>query len=92
MLRGFYDKPPLAGFVNGQVRCIGCHTSLPDGTGVIFTDDWPWSKAAATLTAGSVGNVPTVIGAGAQAIMKMPWWGTQTLSPGHWAPGAPATS
>jgi hypothetical protein len=87
VLRGFYDKPKLADFADGQVRCIGCHTSLPDGTGVIFTDDWPWSKAAATLTAGSVGNVPTVIGAGAQAIMKMPWWGTQTLSPGHWAPG-----
>jgi hypothetical protein len=87
VLRGIYDTPPLAGFVNGQVRCIGCHTSLPDGTGVIFTDDWPWSKAAATLTAGSVGNIPTVIGAGAQAIMKMPWWGTQSLSPGHWAPG-----
>src|SRR6185503_11081388 len=27
------------------------------------------------------------IGTGAQAIMKMPWWGTQTLSAGHWAAG-----
>jgi len=47
VLRGYYDKTPLPGFVNGQVRCVGCHASLPDGTGVIFTDDWPWSKAAA---------------------------------------------
>jgi hypothetical protein len=87
VLRGYYDKMPLPGFVNGQVRCIGCHTSLPDGSGVVFTDDWPWSKAAASLGAGTAGAIPTVIGAGAQAIMKMPWWGTQTLSPGHWAPG-----
>jgi len=87
VLRGYYDDPPLAGFTAGQVRCIGCHTSLPDGTGVVFTDDWPWSKAAATLTAGSVGAIPTMIGAGAQAIMKMPWWGTQALSPAHWSAG-----
>jgi hypothetical protein len=87
VLRGYYDAAPLPGFVNGQVRCIGCHTSLPDGTGVVFTDDWPWSKAAASLGAGTAGAVPVVIGSGAQAIMKMPWWGTQTLSPGHWAPG-----
>jgi hypothetical protein len=87
VLRGFYDDPPLMKFDNGQVRCIGCHTSLPDGSGVVFTDDWPWSKAAASLAAGSVGMVPTVIGVGAQAIMKMPWWGTQALSPGHWSPG-----
>jgi hypothetical protein len=86
VLRGYYDKPALPGFTNGQVRCIGCHTSLPDGSGVVFTDDWPWSKAAASIGA-TPGAVPTVIGAGAQAIMKMPWWGTQTLSPGHWAPG-----
>ena len=86
-LRGYYDKPKVEGFVDGQVRCIGCHTSLPDGSGVVFTDDWPWSKAAASLTAGSVGAIPTVIGAGAQAVMKMPWWGTQTLSLGHWAAG-----
>lgn len=87
VLRGFYDETPLPGFTNGQVRCIGCHTSLPDGSGVVFTDDWPWSKAAASLTAGTVGNIPAVISAGAQAIMKMPWWGTQTLSPAHFMPG-----
>jgi hypothetical protein len=87
VLRGYYDKTPLPGFVNGQVRCIGCHTSLPDGSGVVFTDDWSWSKAASSLAAGSVGAVPPVIGSGAQAIMRMPWWGTQTLSPGHWTAG-----
>jgi len=87
VLRGFYDMPKLADFDFGQVRCIGCHASMPDGTGVIFTDDWPWSKAAASLAADSKGAVPTFIGAGAQAIMKMPWWGTQTMSLGHWTAG-----
>ncbi len=29
VLRGFYDKEPLKGFTNGQVRCIGCHATVP---------------------------------------------------------------
>ncbi len=87
VLRGYYDTTPLPGFVNGQVRCVGCHTSIPDGTGVVFTDDWPWSKAAASLTAGSIGAIPANIGLGAQALMKMPWWGQQTMSTAHWTAG-----
>lgn len=87
VLRGFYDKVPLPGFVIGQVRCVGCHTSIPDGSGVVFTDDWPWSKAASSLAAGTVGAVPANIGAGAQAILKMPWWGQQTMSLAHWTAG-----
>lgn len=84
VLRGVYDTTPLAGFVNGQVRCIGCHTTIPDGSGVLFGDDWPWSKAAAALNTGAV---PTAIAAGAQAIMKTPWWGQQTMSKAHWVDG-----
>jgi hypothetical protein len=87
VLRGFYDTAKLPGFVDGQVRCIGCHATIPDGSGVVFTDDWPWSKAAASLSAGTVGSVPANIGAGAQAILKMPWWGQQTMSPAHWSTG-----
>jgi hypothetical protein len=87
VLRGYYDTTPLPGFVNGEVRCIGCHVSIPDGSGVVFTDDWPWSKAAASLSGGMVGAIPANIGSGAQAIMKMPWWGQQTMSPAHWAAG-----
>jgi len=87
VLRGYYDKTPLPGFVDGQVRCVGCHASIPDGSGVVFTDDWPWAKAAASLTAGTLGAIPAGIGAGAQAIMKMPWWGQQTMSLAHWVAG-----
>jgi hypothetical protein len=86
-LRGYYDMPKLAGFVNGQVRCIGCHVTVPDATGggsVLFGDDWPWSIAGAALTTGAV---PTSIASGAQAIMKTPWWGQQTMTKAHWTTG-----
>jgi hypothetical protein len=87
VLRGYYDKPPLAGFVNGQVRCIGCHTSTPDGAAVVFTDDWPWSKAISSVSAGSVGQIPNYVAPGASALLKMPWLGTQTMSKAHWTTG-----
>jgi hypothetical protein len=87
VLRGYYDKPPLAGFTNGQVRCIGCHTSTPDGLAVVFTDDWPWSKAISSVAAGSVGTIPTFVSPGASALLKMPWLGTQTMSGAHWKTG-----
>ena len=47
-LRGTYGggKP---GFAAGDVQCVGCHTSTPDGEAVIFTDDWPWNKAVASV-------------------------------------------
>ncbi|HEX2669893.1 MAG TPA: hypothetical protein VHM25_03420, partial [Polyangiaceae bacterium] len=87
VLRGYYDPKPLPDFKDGQVRCIGCHTTIPDSTGggaVLFGDDWPWSLAAATLNTGAV---PPAIASGAQAIMKTPWWGQQNTSKGHWTTG-----
>jgi hypothetical protein len=87
VLRGYYDNPKLAGFVDGQVRCTGCHTSTPDGQSVVFTDDWPWAKGAAMVSEGNTGQLPTWLGAGAQAVMKMPWWGTQTMSKAHFKAG-----
>ena len=43
-LRGQYGgaKP---GFEPGEVQCIGCHISTPDGAAVVFTDDWPWNRS-----------------------------------------------
>jgi hypothetical protein len=84
VLRGFYDMPKLLDFNDGQVRCIGCHTTIPDGTGVLFGDDWPWSLAGAALTTGAVPTVPAL---GAQAIMKTPWWGQMNMSKSHWKDG-----
>lgn len=87
VLRGYYDMPKVPGFVDGQVRCIGCHTSTPDGSSVVFTDDWPWAKAVASVAAGSIGAVPPYVTPGARALLKLPWLGTQTMSPAHWMPG-----
>jgi hypothetical protein len=87
VLRGFYDDPKLPKFVDGQVRCIGCHSSTPDGTSVVFTDDWPWNKSAAQITMGNIGAIPTTITAGARSLMKQPWLGTQSMSKAHWQAG-----
>jgi hypothetical protein len=87
VLRGYYDSPKVPGFADGQVRCTGCHTVLPDGQSLVFTDDWPWSKGAAVVTGSSPGAIPSYLGTGAQAVMKMPWWGSQSASPGHFTPG-----
>jgi hypothetical protein len=87
VLRGYYDDPKLAGFTDGQVRCIGCHTSTPDGTAVVFTDDWPWAKAVASVQAGTQGQIPTFLSSGASALLKMPWLGTQSMSAAHWKTG-----
>jgi len=87
VLRGYYDDPKLAGFTDGQVRCIGCHTSTPDGTAVVFTDDWPWAKAIASVQPGQEGQIPTFVSSGASALLKMPWLGTQTMSKAHWTAG-----
>jgi hypothetical protein len=85
-LRGTYGggKP---GFQPGDVQCVGCHTSTPDGEAVIFTDDWPWNKAVASVKESEEGAIPSYISPGGRALMKMPWMGTQTMSKGHWAPG-----
>jgi hypothetical protein len=87
VLRGYYDMPKVAGFTDGQVRCMGCHTSTPDGQGVVYTDDWAWPKGAALITNGSAGNLPSWLGVGAQSVMKMPWLGTQHMTLKHFMTG-----
>ena len=85
-LRGEYGggKP---GFLPGEVQCIGCHTSTPDGKAVLFTDDWPWDKPIASVTSEAPGAVPSYLSAGARTLLKMPWLGTQSMSRSHWSTG-----
>lgn len=85
-LRGTYGggKP---GFTPGEVQCIGCHTSTPGGEAVVFTDDWPWNKAIASVGKDDAGAVPSYLTEGARTLLKMPWLGTQSMSDGHWAAG-----
>jgi hypothetical protein len=39
------------------------------------------------VTGSSPGAIPSFLGAGAAAVMKMPWWGSQAASPAHFVPG-----
>lgn len=85
-LRGTYGggKP---GFAPGDVQCIGCHISTPDGAAVVFTDDWPWNKAIASVEEESAGQIPSYLTPGGRALLKMPWLGTQAMSPAYFEDG-----
>ena len=84
-LRGEYSPKP--GFMPGQVQCIGCHAGTPDGLAVVITDDYPWPKIVAQIGAGKMGKAPDYLSAGARALLKQPWLGTQAMSKAHWAQG-----
>jgi len=53
----------------------------------VFTDDWPWAKAVASVAGGSEGTIPNFLSSGASALLKMPWLGTQTMTGKHWMAG-----
>jgi hypothetical protein len=73
------------GFTFGQVECVGCHVSTPDGKAVIFTDNWPWDKVAASIEPGLTGTLPNTVTRYASNMMKQPWLGMQALSPAHFS-------
>jgi hypothetical protein len=75
------------GLTAGEVACVGCHISTPDGAGVVFTDNWPWNKVVSSITQGSVGATPDYVTDGAALLLSQPWLGTQTMSPAHFEPG-----
>lgn len=81
------EANPVAGFEAGQVRCVGCHSATPDGKAVSFTDDWAWNAVIASVDPADRGAVPAYVSAGAQTLLKMPFIGTQTMSPAHWEDG-----
>ncbi len=73
------------GFAFGQVECVGCHVSTPDGKAVLFTDNWPWNKVAASIEPGKTGALPATVTPYASNLMKQPWLGMQALSPAHFS-------
>ena len=73
------------GFEFGQVECVGCHVSTPDGKAVLFTDNWPWNKVAASIEPGTTGALPATVTDYASDMMKQPWLGMQALSPAHFS-------
>jgi hypothetical protein len=78
------------GFADGEVECVGCHVSTPDGKAVIFTDNWPWDKVAASIEPTLTGSLPATVTTYASNMMKQPWLGMQALSPKYFTePGNP---
>jgi hypothetical protein len=72
----------------GQVRCIGCHTSTPDGDAVAFTDSWPWDSLLAGVKADTVGQRPSYVTDAGALLANQAWLGAATFSKGDWATGA----
>jgi WD40-like Beta Propeller Repeat len=74
--------------VGGPVKCIGCHTSTPDGLYAAFTAQSPWGNAFASIEQGQVGAQPSFLSAGAlAAFTSLGELGIQTFSKAHWKSG-----
>lgn len=56
----------------GQVRCIGCHTSTPDGAAVAFTNHWPWNISMASIKSGEAGTTPSYVTPMGALIAQLP--------------------
>jgi hypothetical protein len=71
-----------------QVKCVGCHTSTPDGSFIAFNDFYPWGAVLASGTA-PVGAAPpaSVLGAGGYNAITQPWVGITSFSKSHWIQG-----
>jgi hypothetical protein len=82
------DSPKLKraenGAAEGQVRCIGCHSSTPDGAAVAFTNHWPWNITMADVKQGEAGKTPTYVTPMGALIAQLPWQGVTTFSNGVW--------
>jgi hypothetical protein len=71
----------------GGVRCVGCHTSTPDGAAVNITDHWPWNVRLVNISGPNRGNAPDYVTPMGDLAMQMPWQGVTTYSKGDWDAG-----
>jgi hypothetical protein len=72
---------------SNPARCIGCHTSTPDGAFISYNDFYPWNAVLASGKAGSVGASPPFLRAGGWNAITQPWIGMTTYSRAHWRVG-----
>ena len=75
------------GSAAGEARCVGCHTSTPDGKAVAITDHWPWNVAMASVEAGSTGAIPDYVSEAGRMMAQSPWQGVTTFSLADWDAG-----
>jgi hypothetical protein len=71
----------------GEVRCIGCHTSTPDGDAVAFTDGWPWNTVISSIREETRGQRPSWVSQAGSRIIQQPWMGAPTFSKADWQSG-----
>jgi hypothetical protein len=72
----------------GQVTCLGCHTSTPDGSFASFTAQSPWANALGSVETGTLGQPPAFITQAAiQALGQPVPLGIHTYSGAHWSAG-----
>ena len=76
------------GSAAGVARCVGCHTSTPDGAAVAITDHWPWNIAMASVEPGKTGQTPTYVSQAGRMMAQSPWQGVTTFSNADWNTGA----
>ena len=72
---------------SNPARCIGCHTSTPDGAYISYNDFYPWDAVLASGEAASVGASPPFLRAGGWNAITQPWLGLSTYSKAHWTDG-----
>jgi len=71
-----------------NVKCIGCHTSTPDGSFIAFNDFYPWGAVLASGSPPAGAAPPTnLLGAGGVNAITQPWVGITSFSKAHWAAG-----
>jgi len=79
-----YDQ----GLNTRNVKCIGCHTSTPDGSYIAFNDFYPWGAVLASGTSPAGAKPPaSILGAAGVAAITQPWVGMTSFSKAHWASG-----
>jgi hypothetical protein len=76
------------GSTAGAARCVGCHTSTPDGAAVAITDHWPWNVALASVEPGKTGQTPSYVSQAGRMMAQSPWQGVTTFSLADWNTGA----
>jgi hypothetical protein len=71
-----------------RVKCIGCHTSTPDGSYIAFNDFYPWGAVLASGTSPAGAAPPTsILSVGGVNAITQPWVGITSFSQAHWAAG-----